>query len=100
MFGSVGLLIGKLPGLDVLLPGGGLKTVTLADPAVAMSLAGMLAVRRVLLTYTVVRSLPFQRTIEPFTKFVPLTVRVNEGLPTMALDGLRPVIVGAGSDGV
>src|SRR5512136_314442 len=86
--------------LDVPPPGAGLKTVTLADPAVAMSAAGMLAVSRVSLTYVVARSLPFQRTPEPLTTSVPLTVRVNAGPPTAALDGLRPVIVGAGSDGV
>src|SRR5512136_368207 len=65
-----------------------------------MSAAGMLAVSRVLLTYVVARALPFQRTTEPLTKPVPLTVRVNAGPPTAALDGLRLVIVGAGGGGV
>ena len=81
---------------DVPPPGAGLKTVTFVDPAVAMSAAGMLAVSRVSLTCVVVRSLPFQRTTEPLTKFMPLTVRVNAGPLAIALAGLRVVIVGAG----
>ena len=93
---GIEILIGKGAALDVPPPGAGLKTVTLADPAVAMSAAGMLAVSRVSLTYVVARALPFQRTTEPLTKFVPLTVRLNAGPPTLALDGLRLVIVGAG----
>jgi hypothetical protein len=56
--------------LDVPPPGEGLKTVTLADPADPISPALILAVSCVLLTYDVVRSLPFQRSTEPFTKSV------------------------------
>jgi hypothetical protein len=41
--GFGGLLTVKVRALDVPPPGAGLKTVTLAVPAVAMSLAGMLA---------------------------------------------------------
>ena len=93
---GAGLLIEKVAVLDVPPPGAGLKTVTFAVPAVAMSVAGMLAVSRVSLTYVVVRSLPFQRRTEPLTKFVPLTVRANAEPPAMALAGLRLVIVGAG----
>ncbi len=93
-------MIEKAAVFDVRPPGAGLKTVTLADPAVAMSAAGMLAVSRVSLTYVVARSLPFQRTTEPAAKSVPLTVRINAEPPARAPNGLRPVIVDAGSDGV
>ena len=71
-------------------------TVTLAVPAVAMSLAGMDAVKLVALFRLVVRFDPFHRTVEPETKFEPLTVRANSGLPAMAEFGLIPVMAGTG----
>ena len=77
-------------------PGVGLKTVTFAVPAVAMSLAGMAAVSWVLETKVVGRGLPFQRTTAPLTKFVPVMVRVNPPLPATVVDGLIVVIVGDG----
>ena len=73
-----------------------MKTVTCAVPAAAMSLAGIEAVNCVLLTKVVVRSLPFQRTTEPDTKFVPVTVRVKAAPPADALEGERLASVGAG----
>ena len=58
-----------------------LDTVTDADPAEAISEAGIVAVSCVELTNVVARGEPFQSTTEPFTKFAPFTVRVNpEGL--------------------
>ena len=58
-----------------------LDTVIDADPAEAISENGMAAVSCVALTNAVPRAEPFQSTTEPFTKFVPFTVRVNpEGL--------------------
>jgi hypothetical protein len=58
-----------------------LDTVIDAVPAEAISEAGMVAVSCVELTNVVARGELFQSTTEPFTKFVPLTVRVNpEGL--------------------
>jgi hypothetical protein len=77
-------------------PGVGLKTVTLAVPAVAMSAARIEAVSRVEETYVVVRSAPFHLTTEPETKFVPLTVRVKADPPAVADEGLRLVVVGTG----
>jgi len=77
-------------------PGAGLKTVTFAVPAVATSLAGMIAVSTVLETNPVVRSFPFQRTTELVTKFVPVMMRVNPPLPATVVDGLIVVIVGDG----
>jgi hypothetical protein len=91
-----GLVMVKVAMLDVPPLGAGLKTVTFAVPAVATSLAGMVAVSTVLETNPVVRSLPFQRTTEPLTKFVPVMVRVNPPLPATAVDGLIVVIVGDG----
>ena len=46
----------------------------------------------------VVRLLPFHLTTEafaPLMKFVPFTVRVNAGLPRIALAGESDVVVGA-----
>jgi len=58
-----------------------LDTVIEAVPAEAISEAGMVAVSCVELTNVVARGELFQSTTEPFTKFVPFTVRVNpEGL--------------------
>ena len=39
---------------------------------------------------------PFHRTTDPFTKLVPVTVRVKAAEPAAAVAGLRLVIVGAG----
>ena len=86
----------KVAVLDVPPPGAGLKTVTFAVPAVATSLAGIVAVSTVLETKVVVRGLPFQRTTELVTKFVPVMMRVNPPLPATVVDGLIVVIVGDG----
>jgi hypothetical protein len=63
-----------------------LDTVIDADPAEAISENGMTAVSCVELTNVVPRAEPFQLTTEPFTKFVPFTVRVNP-------DGLHDGVV-------
>ena len=47
-------------------------------------------------TKVVGRSLPFQRTTELLTKFVPVMVRVNPPLPATVVAGLMLLIVGAG----
>jgi len=74
-----------------------LNTVTLAVPAVAMSAALMLAVNWVLDPYVVVRSDPFQRTVDaPLTKPVPFTVRIKADPPAVADAGLKLVMVGTG----
>jgi hypothetical protein len=92
---STGSKIVKLSALEVL--PAGLATVTLAAPAAAMSVAGMGAVRRVLLTNVVVRFAPFHLTVAPDRKFVPSTVRVNAGPPALTEFGLSPVKVGVAS---
>jgi hypothetical protein len=77
-------------------PGGGLKTVTLAEPAAAISLAGIAAFSCVELTTVVVLFAPFHRTTDPPTKLKPDTVKVNPGLPARAELGLILVILGSG----
>ena len=54
----------KVRAADVPPPGAGENTVTCALPAVAMSAAGMAALNCVALTTVVVRSVPFQRTLD------------------------------------
>ena len=79
-----GLLMVKVNALVVPPPRVGLKTVTLAVPALAKSAAGIVALNCVALPKVVVRSAPFQRTLEVLTKFVPITVSVRSALPTSA----------------
>jgi len=50
----------------------------------------------VLETKVVGRSLPFQRTTELLTKFVPVMVSVNPPLPVTTVAGLMLLIVGNG----
>jgi hypothetical protein len=96
---GTGLLIVKVWGLDVPPPGVGLKTVTLAVPAVAMSAARIDAVTWVALTYVVVRFVPFHLTTDPEMKLVPFTVRVKPAPPAVTELGLRLVVVGMGLSG-
>ena len=77
-------------------PGAGLTTVTLAMPAAAMSVAGIVALSWVGETNAVARAAPFQFTVELLTKLLPLTVKVAAGAPAVALDGLMPPRTGAG----
>src|SRR5713101_4330184 len=75
----------------------GLVTVTLKLPAMAISEARIAAVSCVALTKVVVRAFPLKLTVEPLTKFVPFTVKVNAAAPAMALVGEMLVIVGTGA---
>jgi hypothetical protein len=93
---GVGLLIVKRIDPDTPPPGAGLLTVTLAVPAVAMSVAGIVAVSCVALINVVVRGLPFHCTEELLMKFVPFTVSVNAPTPAVATNGLMLVTVGTG----
>ena len=81
---------------DVPPPGVGLKTVTCAVPAAAVSAANITAFSWVALTNVVARSFPFQRTTEPVTKLEPFTVIVRSGPPVAALAGVNDVKAGAG----
>jgi len=82
--------------VDVPPPGAGFTTVTLAVPAAAMSAEGIAAVSWLEETNVVVRTAPFQFTVELLTKLAPLTVSVIAALPAVALDGLKPPIAGTG----
>src|SRR4029434_6728237 len=62
----------------------GLKTVICAVPGLAMSLAGISAIKRVLSPKLVVRFAPFQRTVELLRKFVPVIVNVKAAPPAVA----------------
>jgi hypothetical protein len=65
-------------------PGDGLNTVTDWLPKFAMSDAGTVAVTSVGLTSVVTRAAPFHSTTVAASKFVPVTVSVNAGPPTIA----------------
>ena len=90
------MLIAKVTRFDVPPPGVGLKTPTCAVPAVWMSVLGMPACNSVLFTNAVFRFPPFQVTVDPLTKLVPLTVRVNPCPPARPLEGRREMTVGTG----
>src|SRR6266404_66681 len=75
-------------------PGAGVTTVTCGVPAAATSAAAMAAVSWVALTKTVVRTAPFQLTVEPLTKPVPVTVSVKAALPAAVLVGDSAARVG------
>src|SRR5437660_1351562 len=82
-------------------PPSGLRTLTAAEPALATSEAGMLAVSRVALTNVVVRAAPLQRIVAPETKLLPSAVSVKAAPPAVALFGVSVERVGGrGPDGL
>jgi hypothetical protein len=74
--------------------GAGLKTVMSAVPIAARSAARIVAVNWVALTNVVARVEPFQRTVAPETKPLPVTVRTRLVEPAVAVIGDRPAIDG------
>ena len=72
----------------------GLKTVMLNVPAAVKSVAGIVAVSWVEVPKVVPRLEPAKRTTEPLTKFVPFTVSVNPGSPTVLAVGEMLEVVG------
>src|SRR5262245_58072581 len=80
-------------------PGAGLTTVTKAVPAVAMSEAGISAVRLFESIKVVVRCEPFQATVELLTKLVPVKERVKACPPATDEFGVRVDNVGVGTAG-
>jgi hypothetical protein len=80
-----GVVISKRAKLDV--PPPGLDTVTSAVPALATSVARMVALNCELLTKVVARALPFQFTVEPLTNPLPFTVRAKPALPGVTAPG-------------
>jgi hypothetical protein len=85
--GLAAALIVNVCAPDVPPPGVGLKTVTEAVPAVAMSLAGTAAVNCVALPGVVTNATPFHFTAEVLMKFVPVTVSVKPAPPAVAEEG-------------
>src|SRR5438093_12123528 len=84
---SVGtrLLIVNVCALEVPPPGVGLKTVTGAVPAVAMSAVVICALSCVLLPNVVARWLPFHCTVDELVKFVPVRASVKAAPPAATL---------------
>src|SRR5207248_1193681 len=82
----------KVSEFDV--PPHGVTTVTEAVPALVMRAAGTVAVSCVAETNAVVSAVPFQFTVEPETKLVPFTVKVNPEPPAVAQVGLSELMVG------
>lgn len=72
------------------------NTVTVAEPGVAIRLAGTVASNCVALTKAVVRGPPFHCTIAPLSKFEPLTTSMTPAAPARAELGFNEVITGAG----
>src|SRR5258706_15737377 len=83
-------------GLEPPPPGARLNTVTRAVPSAAMSLAGIWAESWLLLVTVVGRSLPFQRRIDPATKFEPKTDNSKLCAPGRTHSVLRVPMVGTG----
>ena len=84
----------KLIASEVKLVGAGFVTVTGNEPSTAISAAVIAAVKVLELTNVVVRLLPFHFTTAPLTKPKPVTVSVNAGSPTSAVNGVRPMMAG------
>jgi hypothetical protein len=93
---GTGLFTAKGEFADVPPPGAGLVTVTLNEPAAAISAAAIDAVNCVALTNDVALAVPLKFTTEVETKFVPFTVSVKATPPFTALAGESEVMVGAG----
>src|SRR5205814_1825261 len=72
----------------------GFTTVMEAVPALAIRDADTVAVSCVEETNVVVSGVPFQFTVAPLTKLVPLTVKLNCGPPAVAQVGLSELMVG------
>jgi hypothetical protein len=82
--------------LEVPPPGVGFVTVIDAVPVASTSEARIVASSVELEMNVVERDEPFQLTLEPDTKLVPVTVSVKSGLPAAVEVGLREVVVGTG----
>ncbi len=72
----------------------GLVTETCTVPAVAIAVAGIVAVSWFPVTYLVVCCAPFQFTTALLAKPLPLTVKVNPGPPDVAVSGESCVTAG------
>ena len=91
-----GLLMVKGMPAEVPPPGAEFVTVTLAVPAVAMSVAAIAAVSCVELTNVVVFAIPLNFTTEVEAKPAPFTVSVKAAPPAVALGGAIETAEGTG----
>jgi hypothetical protein len=76
----------------------GFNTVTSAVPTEATSAALIAAVNCVELTTVVLRAEPFHCTVDPETKFTPVTVSVKSGEPAVVSIGLKLAMTGVTVD--
>jgi hypothetical protein len=91
-----GYVMVKVAAPEVPPPGVGVNTVTLADPPLAISEAGILAINCEVLIKFVGRLLPFHLTTDPLIKLEPFTVRLKSSPPEATVDGEIELNVGAG----
>jgi hypothetical protein len=89
-------MIVKFTAFDVPPPGAGLVTVTVGVPDEAIAATGIAPVNCVELANVVATAVPPKLTTEEDRKFVPLTVKVNAGLPARLPAGDIVTIVGGG----
>lgn len=75
-------------------PPDGFVTVTGTVAAMATAEAGIAAVSCVALTKVVVTAVPLKLTVEPLTKFLPVTASENAAEPATTLDGCSAVTTG------
>ena|SRR3989344_6574712 len=80
--------------LEVPPPGPGFVTVTLKEPELLISDAGMNAVSCVEEMKVVDLADPLKLTLDPELKLLPFTVNVNAPLPAVIDDGLIELTVG------
>jgi hypothetical protein len=83
-------LVSNVTGCDC----GGVNTLTLTSATVAISSAVTTAVSLVPFTNVVTRAVPFHLMVESRSKWFPLTMSVNDALPTVALVGVTDAIAG------
>jgi hypothetical protein len=76
--------------------GAGLCTVTFAERALVSNDAGSVVCSEVALTYVVTSDVPSSTTVEPETKFAPVTVSCVAVEPVGIDAGERELIVGGG----
>lgn len=100
MMAGTGLVVTELmvntDTLEVPPPGVPVKTVIFAVPAEASKKALTDAVTCDVLKKVVGSAAPFQFTIDPLMKLVPVTVSVNAGSPAVALEGEIAEMEGTG----
>jgi hypothetical protein len=77
-------------------PGAGFDTEMEREPTAARRLAGRATVREVALTEDGVKAAVFTCTDAPFTKFMPITVRLSPAVPARTLVCDRDEIMGTG----